>query len=181
MNAGGHGSQMADSLVEVEVADFHKGELIRRPARDLELGYRSSALAATDLVVRAVLGLSTGDPEASQAQMTEIVQWRRANQPGGHNAGSVFTNPPADSAGRLIDTAGAKGLRIGTAEVSSKHANFIQSDEGGCAADVVAVMAEVRRLVRSTHGIDLEVETHLVGFEDPVHGDQTSETRGMQR
>ena len=67
--------------------------------------------------------------------MAEIVQWRRDNQPGGQNAGSVFTNPEGDSAGRLIDTA-VKGLRIGTAAVSEKHANFIQADEGGRAADV---------------------------------------------
>ena len=62
--------------------------------------------------------------------------WRRANQPGGQNAGSVFTNPPGDSAGRLIDAAGCKGLRVGTAAVSTKHANFFQADAGGSADDV---------------------------------------------
>ena len=98
--------------------------------------------------------------------MAEIVQWRRVNQPGGQNAGSVFTNPEGDSAGHLIDAAGGKGLRVGTAEVSAKHANFIQADEGGAAADVLQVMIEARMLVEYAHGIVLDPETHLVGFAD---------------
>ena len=77
-----------------------------------------------------------------------------------------FTNPDGDSAGRLIDTAGGKGLRVGTAEVSDKHANFIQADEGGTAADVLQVMNEVRTLVEFAHGVVLQPETHLVGFTD---------------
>ena len=109
---------------------------------------------------------SPGDERKGKAEMAEIVQWRRDNQPGGQNAGSVFTNPDGDSAGRLIDTAGGKGLRVGTAEVSPKHANFIQADEGGTAADVLQVMIEVRMLVEYAHGIVLQPETHLVGFDD---------------
>ena len=96
--------------------------------------------------------------------MSEIVAWRRANQPGGQNAGSVFTNPAGDSAGRLIDAAGCKGLRVGTAAVSTKHANFFQADAGGSADDVVALMAEVRRRVLDHAGVDLHPETRLVGF-----------------
>ena len=101
-----------------------------------------------------------------KAEMLEIVQWRRDNQPGGQNAGSVFTNPPGDSAGRLIDTAGLKGFRIGTAEVSPKHANFIQADPGGSADDVLALMTEIMRRVHETHGVELHAETHVVGFEE---------------
>ena len=76
-------------------------------------------------------GLAAGEPADGEAEIAEIVRWRREHQPGGPNAGSVFTNPAGDSAGRLIEAAGAKGLRVGTAEVSTKHANFIQADDGG--------------------------------------------------
>jgi len=86
-------------------------------------------------VVAADLELRTGERAAAEAAIDEIVRWRRANQPGGQNAGSVFTNPAGDSAGRLIDTAGAKGLRMGTAAVSDKHANFVIADAGGRADD----------------------------------------------
>ena len=96
--------------------------------------------------------------------MSEIVKWRRENQPGGANAGSVFTNPPGDSAGRLIDTAGCKGLRIGTAQISDKHANFIQVDPDGKADDVMALMKDVVQRVEATHGVTLHAETVLLGF-----------------
>ena len=164
MNAGGHGSDMAASLRGVRVVDLLGGEDGEVPARALELRYRHSSIAPAHVVVSATLALAPGDREASEAELGEIVRWRRAHQPGGPNAGSVFTNPPGDSAGRLIDEAGAKGLRIGTAEVSTKHANFIQADPGGSADDVAALMAEVRRRVRDRFGVDLEPETRMVGF-----------------
>jgi UDP-N-acetylmuramate dehydrogenase len=118
-------------------------------------------------VVAAGLRLTPGDVERGQAELAEIVAWRRANQPGGPNAGSVFTNPPGDSAGRLIDAAGGKGLRHGSAVVSTKHANFIQADDGGRASDVLALMGDLRELVRAHAGVDLVPETRLVGFPDP--------------
>jgi UDP-N-acetylmuramate dehydrogenase len=80
----------------------------------------------------------------------------------------VFTNPPGDSAGRLLDEAGAKGRRHGTAAVSTKHANFVQADDGGSADDVAALMAELRELAAERHGVDLHAETHLVGFRPEV-------------
>lgn len=165
MNAGGHGSDMAAVLTGVRVVDLRSGEDVAVPSTALELGYRRSNLTSSQVVVSATLGLEPGDVAASQAAISEIVRWRRANQPGGQNAGSVFTNPPGDSAGRLIDGAGCKGLRVGSAEVSTKHANFIQADEGGSADDVFALMAEVRRRVQETSGVVLAPETHLVGFD----------------
>lgn len=170
MNAGGHGSDMAASLRRARVADLLAGTDRWVDVAGLALGYRSSAVRRTDLVLAAELGLSPADPDRAGAVVAEIVAWRRANQPGGQNAGSVFTNPPGDSAGRLIDAAGCKGLRIGGAEVSSKHANFIQVDPGGRAADVVAVMDAVRARVRDHHGVELAAETHLVGFGEGGHG-----------
>jgi UDP-N-acetylmuramate dehydrogenase len=164
MNAGGHGSDMAASLVGVRVVDLRTGEDGAMPATALQLGYRRSALHPAQLVVAADLALEPGDADEGSRQLTEIVAWRRANQPGGPNAGSVFTNPPGDSAGRLIEVAGAKGLRHGTAAVSEKHANFIQADDGGRADDVAALMATVAARVRTATGVTLHPETHLVGF-----------------
>jgi UDP-N-acetylmuramate dehydrogenase len=167
MNAGGHGSDMAASLIEARIVDLlHPGDDAVVPLAQLELGYRRSAVAPHQVVVAATLGLRPGDREAGEREIAEIVAWRRANQPGGQNAGSVFTNPPGDSAGRLIDAAGCKGLRRGSAEVSPKHANFFQADAGGSADDVLALMDEVRRRVRDHSGVDLVPETRLVGFAD---------------
>ena len=165
MNAGGHGDDMSGSLVEAVVVDLRRGDTTTVAAADLRLGYRTSNLAPHQVVATVKLQLRVGDREAALAEVSEIVRWRRANQPGGRNAGSVFTNPEHAPAGALIDSAGAKGLRIGSAEVSPKHANFIQSDDGGTAADIVAVMREVRRRVLHEHGVDLAAETRLVGFE----------------
>ncbi|NIR41853.1 MAG: UDP-N-acetylmuramate dehydrogenase [Actinobacteria bacterium] len=167
MNAGGHGAEMRDSLSAADVLDLRTGSRRWWTPDELDFGYRRSAITATDLVLAARLELSPGDRDAGRAELAEIVQWRRENQPGGQNAGSVFTNPEGDSAGRLIEAAGAKGLRIGTAEVSAKHANFIQADEGGRAADVLSVMTEVRRRVEEKCGVTLHPETHLLGFGDP--------------
>jgi UDP-N-acetylmuramate dehydrogenase len=168
MNAGGHGSDMAASLVGVRAFDCRTGEDSSVPASALELGYRRSGLAAHQVVLEATLELAPDDAGTGPDALSEIVRWRRANQPGGQNAGSVFTNPPGDSAGRLIDVAGCKGLRRGTAEVSTKHANFIQADAGGSADDVHAVMVAVRDAVAAATGVRLHPETRLVGFdEDP--------------
>jgi UDP-N-acetylmuramate dehydrogenase len=168
MNAGGHGSDMAASLLEARVVDLTDPESDTVvPAAQLDLGYRRSAVAPSHAVVAATLGLGPGDRAAGEREIAEIVAWRRANQPGGQNAGSVFTNPPDDSAGRLIDAAGCKGLRVGSAEVSTKHANFFQADAGGSADDVRALMEVVRRRVREHSGIDLHPETRMVGFDNP--------------
>ncbi len=171
MNAGGHGSDVAASLVAVETVDLADGTCRRRPAATLGLGYRCSTLSPTEVVVTAELALSPGDPVAAAAELGEIVRWRRAHQPGGNNSGSVFTNPAGDSAGRLVDAAGCKGLRIGSAEVSTKHANFIQADPGGLAGDVVAVIAAVRDVVAARHGVQLVPEVRLAGFDPAVAGD----------
>ncbi len=167
MNAGGHGSDMAASLVRVRVLDLASGEDGWVPVDQLQLSYRHSSIGPAQVVLEAELGLVPGDAQQSEALIAEIVRWRRQHQPGGPNSGSVFTNPPGDSAGRLIDASGAKGLRVGTAEVSTKHANFIQVDEGGRAADVVALMAEVQRRVLAHSGVQLRPETCLVGFQNP--------------
>jgi len=165
MNAGGHGSDIAASLVRARVVGLTHGRAEWRAAAELDLGYRRSAIGWADVVVAAELAGRPGDRAASEAMIAEIVRWRRANQPGGQNAGSVFTNPPGDSAGRLVDAAGLKGLRCRTAQVSPKHANFIQADEGGSADDVWALIAQVRTQVHERTGVDLHTEIRLIGFD----------------
>jgi len=166
MNAGGHGADMADSLRSVVLADLMTGVVTEVNADDLELSYRSSNIAPHQVVVEATFDLAVGDPQESQAQLSAIVRWRLANQPGGQNAGSVFTNPAGDSAGRLIDAAGGKGLRVGSAHVSEKHANFIQADPEGSSDDILLLMNEIRSRVRDHSGVLLHVETRLVGFSE---------------
>jgi UDP-N-acetylmuramate dehydrogenase len=171
MNAGGHGSDIAACLCDVTLADLDASgsDVIREVrAADLGLRFRGSALGPGSIVLDANLQLRTGDRETSEREIAEIVAWRRANQPGGQNAGSVFVNPvPGEvSAGELIDAAGLRGLRIGSASVSEKHANFIQADEGGAAGDVRRLMSAVRREVEDRTGYALRSEIRLIGFED---------------
>jgi UDP-N-acetylmuramate dehydrogenase len=101
--------------------------------------------------------------------MREITRRRRLTQPGGTlNAGSVFKNPPGDAAGRLIDAAGLKGLTVGGARVSPRHANFFEATEGASAQDVFDLVAEVRRRVRAASGESLEPEIRFLGAFDPA-------------
>ena len=165
MNAGGHGSDMAASLVEVTILNLLNGTVSNIPTSELQLSYRQSCIKSTDLVIDATLKLLLGDKDKSNHLLKEIVKWRRDNQPGGQNSGSVFTNPEGDSAGRLIEIAGLKGLRVGSACISEKHANFIQVDEGGSAEDVKKLMSLVVEKVEEVHSVSLEVETVLVGFD----------------
>ena len=168
MNAGGHGSDIAASLVEVDLFDVHRGTRVVLPAAALGLRFRGSDLADHQVVLSATLATTVADQERSQAELDEIVRWRREHQPGGQNAGSVFVNPvPGEvAAGALIDGLGLRGLRIGSAQVSDKHANFIQADESGRAGDVVSVIAAVRARVAEATGYVLRSEVRLVGFAD---------------
>jgi len=165
MNAGGHGSDTAASLVSAEVVDLRGAAAATRSAAELDLSYRRSSIGRAEVVTAATFSLARGDAGQARALVSEIVAWRRANQPGGANAGSVFANPPGDHAGRLVEAVGAKGLRLGTAAVSEKHANFIQADAAGSADDVVALIDEVRDRVREATGVELRTEVVLVGFE----------------
>jgi UDP-N-acetylmuramate dehydrogenase len=168
MNAGGHGSDVAANLVFADVFCFdttRRQRELRLSASDLELSYRSSSLGAHTIVTHGVFRCSAGEPDELDAELGEIVRWRREHQPGGANCGSVFTNPPGDSAGRLIDSAGLRGHRLGTVSVSEKHANFIQADEQASAADVWELIILVRRTVFEKFGIALHPEVKTIGFD----------------
>ncbi len=115
-------------------------------------------------MLAAVLRLDAGDPAEIAARVAAHQAQRRATQPlADQNAGSVFRNPPGDHAGRMIDEAGLKGHRIGSAQVSTLHANFIVVDRGGSAADVRAVGDHVRSVVAERHGVELVYEIAFVG------------------
>lgn len=166
MNAGAHGGQTADLLVSVTVASPSCPSGQELPPSSLGFGYRHSALPPNGVVVAASWALEPDDPAAIRAKLDELRAWRRATQPlRQRNCGSVFTNPPGDSAGRLIEAAGLKGRSVGGASVSEKHANFIVVDpDKTTAADVLALIREVRAEVAAQGGPLLEPEVRLVGF-----------------
>jgi UDP-N-acetylmuramate dehydrogenase len=171
MNAGGHGRETADVLLSAEVVDLAAGgPPSLRPVGGLAFGYRRSALTATELVIGASFRVTAGAVDECEDVVADIVRWRREHQPGGANAGSVFSNPPGDSAGRMIDATGLKGLRVGGAVVSEKHANFFQAEAGATADDVRRLVIEVQRRVLDATGVQLTPELRMVGFAAPVPG-----------
>jgi UDP-N-acetylmuramate dehydrogenase len=164
MNAGAHGRSMADVLLSARVVDLSSGDARDFAVGDLGYAYRHSNLGPGDVVTTGLLELEPGDPDEVGARIAEFLRWRREHQPPGLSAGSVFKNPPDDSAGRLIDAAGGKGMRVGGAEVSAVHANFIVVDPAGAtASDVWNLIVRVRDLVREHAGVTLEPEVRLVG------------------
>ncbi|MDQ4131001.1 MAG: UDP-N-acetylmuramate dehydrogenase [Actinomycetota bacterium] len=183
MNAGAHGRELADHLVSADVVRLNprRGQETPAPPRtgrgtpsasELRLGYRRSSLAQDAVVVAATLAFERGEAAVERGRIAEVKAWRRAHQPINQpNCGSVFTNPPGDSAGRLGETAGGKGLRVGGARVSELHANFIVTQPGATAADVHALVLRLQRLVEERHGQRLRPEVVMVGdFEDETHG-----------
>jgi UDP-N-acetylmuramate dehydrogenase len=165
MNAGGHGRETAEVLRRVWLADLAgDGEPEVRTSGELGLGYRRSLVGPSQVVMAAEFAVAADDAPACEARIDEVVRWRRANQPGGSNAGSVFTNPPGDSAGRLIDACGLKGLAVGGVRVSERHANFFQAEPGARARDVVDLVAEVTRRVEQETGVRLVPELRRIGF-----------------
>jgi UDP-N-acetylmuramate dehydrogenase len=155
---------MSRCLAHYVFADLRGGPDGEASVDALRYSYRHSSLEPHQVVLFAELQLALGDREASEAEIAEIVRWRREHQPGGQNAGSVFTNPEGDSAGRLIEAAGLKGHRRGSAYVSPKHANFFQADDGGSADDVRALIEEVQQRVEQETGTRLVPELRMVGW-----------------
>ena len=180
MNAGGHGADIAASLIDARILDMTTAETFVATTEDLELRFRGSNVTPDQVVISGRFGLRPGSRAEGENVLSEIVRWRRENQPGGQNAGSVFVNPfdGAQSAGRLIDEIGLKGLRYGSAHVSMKHGNFIQVDDGGSAEDVRALMEQIVKRVEAAHGIRLRSEIRLIGFDDTPVGDAALDETG---
>lgn len=157
MNAGTRYGEMSDTLQEVEL--FLNGSLERLSADALGLGYRHSALPSGAVVTRARLRLTPSTPQKVEALLNQVDEARKT-QPKVKSAGCAFKNPEGDSAGRLIDRAGLKGLRVGDAAVSFEHGNFIVNLGRAKAQDVL----ELTRLIRSKVTVPLELEWQLWGF-----------------
>lgn len=163
MNAGAYGSDFAAVLLEATVVS---GAGTRRlgPA-ELGLAYRSSAIAPGEVVAAVRLGLSPREPAQARAAIGELLAQRKASQPINRRTfGSVFKNPPAGpGAGALIEACGLKGLRLGGAEISARHANFIENAGGATSADALALMAQARAAVAERFDVVLEHEVRLLG------------------
>jgi UDP-N-acetylmuramate dehydrogenase len=166
-NAGAWGGDVASTLMRALVLG-PDGGVEEWPVERFEYGYRTSSLkqahqVPNSVVLEAEFALRSGDREALEAWVTGMVARRKASQPPGASCGSVFKNPPGDFAGRLIEAAGLKGRRVGGAEISTVHANFIVNQGGGKAADVKALIDLARRAVQEEFGVELELEIELVG------------------
>jgi UDP-N-acetylmuramate dehydrogenase len=163
MNAGAYGSDWSEILVRALVVDEHGARWLTPAA--LGLSYRHSDLRADQIVARAEFRLEPGEPEEIKAKIAELQAQRKAAQPTNKRTfGSVFKNPDHElSAGRLLEACGLKGHRIGGAQISPRHANFIENADGARAADAIALMAEARRRAREQYGVELEHEVQFLG------------------
>lgn len=167
MNAGTRHGWISQAVDSVTLYVPGEGLTLVR-GREVDWGYRSSGLSRRGIILESTLSVSEGDPVRIRAEMERYLKERKSSQPlGVPSAGSVFVNPKGDSAGRLIETAGCKGMRVGGAVVSPVHANFIVNDGGATAADVAGLIAQVRTIVRDTHGVELRPEIRFLGqFEE---------------
>jgi UDP-N-acetylmuramate dehydrogenase len=162
MNAGAHGSETWERVLNVQTID-RGGKVHERTPRDFSVGYRSVKGPENEWFIGATFEF---DPAASASMDTlkAMLARRKETQPLGlPSCGSVFRNPPGDHAARLIEACGLKGFRIGGAEVSDKHANFIINRDKASAADIEAIIEHVQRTVKARHGVDLVHEVRIVG------------------
>ncbi|VAW38708.1 UDP-N-acetylenolpyruvoylglucosamine reductase [hydrothermal vent metagenome] len=168
MNAGAWGHEMSE-VVEAAELMSREGGISRHEFQPGEFGYRSWPGLGENIISAAVFRLRPASPEKIKARCRELIRQRREKQPKNmRSAGSFFKNPPDEAAGRLIEEAGLKGLRVGGAMVSTKHANFLVNEQGATARDFVRLMRLVQEKVKETSGIDLEPEVRLMGrFDDP--------------
>lgn len=169
MNAGAFGDETWRHVAEVEVIDRQGAMRWRQPA-DYQVSYREVRGPAGEWFLGARLRFDPAQPTSLDA-VRELIEQRQVKQPLGlPSGGSVFRNPPGDHAGRLIEAAGLKGLRVGGAEVSTKHANFIINTGTASAADIEALIGQVRRRVVEVHGIELVPEVHMLGEPAAAEG-----------
>jgi UDP-N-acetylmuramate dehydrogenase len=168
-NSGAFGSCTQEHLRTARV--YVPGEGTRELGVDeLAMSYRATRLKRGEIrgvVVGAAYALEPGDANVLVARIAEIQRQRRATQPSGYSVGSVFTNPPGDAAGRIVESLGLKGNRVGDAEVSRLHANFILNRGRATARDVLQLIGHVQRTAWDERGIRLVPEVQLVGRWQP--------------
>ncbi len=162
MNAGAHGGETWERVASVQTID-RSGVVRQRGPDDYTVGYRSVVGPANEWFLEAVFEFDPAIKPSVQT-MKSMLDRRKETQPLGlPSCGSVFRNPPGDYSARLIETAGLKGYRIGGAEVSTKHANFIINRDDATASDIEELIEHVRKAVLEAHGVDLKHEVRIVG------------------
>ena len=162
MNAGTKLGEMKNSIKAVRMVNMN-GQTVDIPAAQMKFEYRR-ALLPRGIVVGVWVQLRHGVRSEIERMVKDYLRYRRDTQPLAlPSAGCVFKNPSSDSAGRLIEAAGLKGTRVGDAEVSTKHGNFIVNRGRACAADVIALIAKVRSAIRRRTGVRLDLELKIVG------------------
>ncbi len=163
MNAGAFGGETWEQVVRVETIDRF-GQVRSRLPKDFKVGYRQVKGTSGEWFLAAELKLEAGDVDAAQQRIKQLLERRAATQPTSQpSCGSVFRNPPGDFAARLIESAGLKGRRLGGAQVSEKHANFIINTGQATARDIEMLIAEVQREVAVHSGVELKTEVHRIG------------------
>jgi len=171
-NAGAYDGDMAGVIRRVSVLD-HRGQIRDLAPGDLELGYRTSRFRETaskeEIILSTDLQLVPEETAVLRKRMDDYMARRREAQPRGPSAGSVFKNPPGLKAGQLIDEAGLRGKRVGDAQISPKHANYIINTGRARAEDVLQLINEVQDRVQRLCGVELELEIELVGNWQQTH------------
>jgi UDP-N-acetylmuramate dehydrogenase len=169
-NAGAHGTEFKDALVDLRLVE-KSGAVVERDLTWLSPEYRMTRLKSLgnpkgEVVVDVTLKLERGDVVDLQGEAEAHADYRRKSQPTGKCAGSIFKNPDGDFSGRLIEELGLKGTRVGGAEVSPKHANFIVNEDGATASEIIELIALVQERVKAATGIQLQTEIERVGEWD---------------
>ena len=163
MNAGAFGSEMKD-IIETVTFMNREGDIAKRDRGSLKFEYRNLDIDDGDVILSATLALAADNKEAVRKRIRDFAGERAMKQPlGSATAGSVFKNPPGDFAGRLIEETGLKGMMVGGAKLSEKHANFIENSGGASAADILALIEIIKERVFKNSGIMLETEVKIVG------------------
>ncbi len=162
MNAGAHGHSIGEFVLETTLLD-REGRIHNLGPEEMGFSYRGSRIPTGMVICSAKLSLLPGKAEEIEEKCRKYFEFRAIRQPRLPNAGSIFKNPPGDAAGRLLEAAGLKGLRIGGAMISQQHANFIVNCGGATARDVLALIAVARQAVREKSGVELELEIKVFG------------------
>jgi UDP-N-acetylmuramate dehydrogenase len=179
MNAGAHGRETREVLVEARAVD-RRGAAHVLLLAEMKLSYRHSGVPASWIFTEALFQGSAGEPAAILAEMDEVADYREANQPiRERTGGSTFKNPPGSSAWKLIDAAGCRGLRVGGAKVSEMHCNFLINDRNASAEDIERLGETVRARVAAHSGVTLHWEIVRIGV--PLEGRPTGEALAEEK
>lgn len=182
MNAGAYDGEMDQVVTGVDAVDM-QGHLHHYSREDLQFAYRHSRFHEEhEIIVRVTMELQEGNPDDIQSRMDELTEKRESKQPLEHaSAGSTFKRPPGYYAGTLIDQTGLKGLSVGPAEVSAKHAGFVVNRGGATANDVLSVIHEVQKRIHAAHGVQLETEVRILGEAQERNGSSVIIVRAQER